>query len=440
MDYTRRGDVQHVSARGFESPRLHFMIDPASSRRGSPPAWNVVLPDPGPSRWPGGEQSTVIDAYLPTLTPKVGIAIGLTSLAGIGTVFLFVRARLIFPGRRCTRCGYDRTHATSDRCTECGTRPSTSAWRLPPTSTFLMMGLLWVTLLTWPAYKAYRWCEVRNWTPPLPRYSTEVLRRYSTGHVLVELNYRSHFEPGFPFSLELRDAAGEVRIEWTCWSCRHGMIRVDLNVPEDIDGDGLPDIMFSRESGGNGGHEDYSYHRLHPNGEVEHVWYVEGFHDTSFRDYDGDGVIERRDVERYRYTYACGACLSARAITYSEWDGIQWVLEFDLMRQPPPSDEDFIDLVERLRDQPWSTEIPTDGYNPYWTPSVRPLWEKMLELVHEGNGRTAAALHAAVWPTADAPDREDALAYFVSRISPRIATWSGLGKYARASVEDPSEG
>ena len=381
----------------------------------------------------------MIDAYLPTMTPKVGIAIGLTALAGIGTVLLVVRARYIFPGRRCTRCGYDRTHATSDRCTECGIRPSTSVWRLPPTSTFFLIGLLWVTLLTWPAYKAYRWCEVRNWTPPLPRYSTKVLRRYSTGHVLVELNYRSHFEPGFPFALELRDANGEVRVEWTCWGCRHGMIQVDLEAPEDLDGDGLPDVLFSRDCGGNGGHQDYSCHRLHPTGKAELVWKVDGYRGTTFRDYDGDDLIERRDVDRYKYVYACGACISARAITVYEWDGSDWVLDFDLMRQPPPSTEMLATMIRSLQDQAWPPRITTVQEAVTYTPNMKRLWEEMIRLIHEGNGVTAATLHAAVLP-ADRPIQEAALASFVGEIPPRIATWSGLGRYARKARDADPDG
>ena len=77
--------------------------------------------------------SDVIFGYeLPVLTPKVSMALTLASIAVIGTALLFIHARRVYPSRRCPKCGYDRTHAESEVCTECGIRPSSGAFRLLP--------------------------------------------------------------------------------------------------------------------------------------------------------------------------------------------------------------------------------------------------------------------------------------------------------------------
>ena len=322
--------------------------------------------------------SDVIFGYeLPVLTPKVGMALTLASIAVIGTALLFIHARLVYPSRRCPKCGDDRTHAESEVCTECGIRPSSGAFRLPPWSTIAWISLLCIATLSWPAYKAFRWSEVRGWTPPLPAYRVEVVRTFSTGHTLQRLHCRNPFSPDYPFVLRVIDAGGTERVAYPCDGCGGsiGLWTMD-EAPERIDGDEFADVIFVNSSSGTQCFATYTCYRLAPDGSVVLSWTREDGCDAVFQDVDGDGNVEIVTIDDYRYVFACGACLNPHVRTVYQFFGDGWILDTDAMAedQAPPnagrdSDEQKIHSVLSVFGVPLRRSIDGKMMNP----ALRPL-------------------------------------------------------------------
>ena len=362
--------------------------------------------------------SDVIFGYeLPVLTPKVGMALTLASIAVIGTALLLVQARRIYPSRRCPKCGYDRTHAESEVCTECGTRPSSGPFRLPPWSTIASIGLLWIITLGWPAYKAFHWSEARGWTPPLPAYEVKVVRTFSTGHTLQRLHCRNPFSPDYPFVLRVIDAGGTERVAYPCDGCGGsvGLWTMD-EAPERIDGDEFADVIFVNSSSGTQCFATYTCYRLAPDGSVVLSWTREDGCDAVFQDVDGDGNVEIVTIDDYRYVFACGACLNPHVRTVYQFFGDGWILDTDAMQRPAPSQDAFDEVKRTLLAFDWSEEITDQGpYEPYATKAVGELWKVMLDLIYEGNGSTAIDLLDAVWPP-HLKNKTASLAYFIDRV------------------------
>jgi hypothetical protein len=64
----------------------------------------------------------------------------------------------------------------------------------------------------------------------------------------------------------------------------------------------------------------------------------------------------------------------------------------------------------------WSEKIPDrKNPDPYYTKAVGELWKVMLDLIYEGNGRTAVDLLDAVWP-AHLENKAAGLAYFIGKV------------------------
>lgn len=386
--------------------------------------------------------SDVIFGYeLPVLTPKVGIALTLASIAVIGTVILFIHARLIYPSRRCPRCGYDRTHAESEVCTECGVRPASGTIRLPPWSTIGCIILLWIVTLGWPAYKAYRWSEARGWTPPLPAYRIESVRSFSTGHTLQRLHCRNPFSPDHPFVLRVVDAGGTECVAYPCDGCGGsiGLWTMD-DAPEDIDGDGFADVIFVVSSSGTQCFATYTCYRLAPDGSAVLAWTRNDGCHAVFQDVDADGVVEIETSDEYRYVFACGACLNPYVRTVYQLRDSEWKLDPEAMRTPPPDQATFDEMKRTLLTHDWSAAIVEDGpYDPFYTKAVGELWSVMLDLIYEGNGRTAVALLDAVWPE-HLDNRTAALAFFIEQVreyTGRRGTWEAIDGMQDPPVDWP---
>jgi ribosomal protein L37E len=387
--------------------------------------------------------SDVIFGYeLPVLTPKVSIALTLASIAVIGTALLFIHARRVYPSRRCPKCGYDRTHAESEVCTECGIRPSSGAFRLPPWSTIAWISLLCIATLSWPAYKAFRWSEVRGWTPPLPAYRVEVVRTFSTGHTLQRLHCRNPFSPDYPFVLRVIDAGGTERVAYPCDGCGGsiGLWTMD-EAPELIDGDEFADVIFVNSSSGTQCFATYTCYRLAPDGSVVPSWTREDGCNAVFQDVDGDGNVEIVTIDDYRYVFACGACLNPHVRTVYQFFGDGWILDTDAMRKPAPSQDAFDEVKRTLLAFDWSEEIAEDGpYDPFYTKAVGELWAVMLDLIYEGNGQTAVDLLDAVWPE-HLDNRTAVLAYFIEKVriyTGRSGTWEAIEGMQDPPVDWPA--
>ncbi|MEC8321803.1 MAG: VCBS repeat-containing protein [Planctomycetota bacterium] len=371
-----------------------------------------------------------LSAY-PTLSWRLALALGLGLVAVAGTITMLVRDRRLHPRKRCPRCGYERAHAVSEICSECGTRPSTSPWRLPPWSTLVLIALLWGATMAWPVQRSVAWSRDRGWSPPLPRHRTETLRRYSTGHVLQRLAIRNPFDPQYPEVIRLLGPNGETQLSY-CWphcgsSCGVG---VDLSVPADIDGDGHPEVVFSYFSRGTECFLDLECFRLHVDRHPESIWKWSGTCAPELGDVDGDGRLEITSDARYRYVFAPGCCFWAPVTWVDELGPDGWRLDYERMRTAPPSETELAAIARRLRSEDWSGMVSADGMFPHYCDGSARLWEQMVVLVHGGNGREAIDLHEAVWPK-DCDQRDDALRHFISMIGVGPARWSGLSPETR---------
>ena len=375
------------------------------------------------------------------LTPKVGIALTLASIAVIGTAILFIHARRVYPSRRCPRCGYDRTHAESEVCTECGVRPSSGPFRPPPRSTIGWITMLCIATLAWPGYKAYRWSEARGWTPPLPAYQIEPLRTFTSGHTLQRVECRNPLSPDYPFVLRVVDASGIERIAYPCDQCGGsiGLWTMD-DAPEDIDGDGFADVIFVNSSAGTQCYATYTCYRLAADGSAVLAWTRGDGCEAVFGDVDADGMVEVETYDEYRYVFACGACMQPFLRTVYQLSGDRWLLDPEAMWKPPPDREAFDEMTRRLLEFDWSEEILEDGpYDPFYTKAVGVLWAVMLGLVYEGNGQTAVTLLDAVWPK-HLDNRTAALAYFIEEVreyTERRGTWEAIDGMQDPPVDWP---
>jgi hypothetical protein len=375
------------------------------------------------------------------LTPKVGIALTLASIAVIGTAILFIHARRVYPSRRCPRCGYDRTHAKSEVCTECGVRPSSGLFRAPPRSTVGWITLLCIATLAWPAYKAYRWSEARGWTPPLPAYDVEVIRTFPTGHAVQKLLYRNTIGLDYPYAIRVIDADGTERLFRECPQCGSSIgVSVLTETPDDLDDDGFADAIFRSHSCGTQCWHTYSSYRLHPDGRVVPAWSFGAGHLCTFEDVDDDDLLEVLSFDDYKYVFACGACLSIGSDVTYELERDTWKIDPETMRSPPPDREAFDKMTQRLLTLDWSEEILEDGpYDPFYTMAVGELWREMLDLIYTGNGQTAVALLDAVWPK-HLDSRTAALAYFIGKVreyTERQGTWEAIDGMQDPPVDWP---
>ncbi|MDC0429282.1 hypothetical protein OAL71_01750 [Phycisphaerales bacterium] len=376
------------------------------------------------------------------LTPKVGVALTLASIAAIGTAVLFIHARRVYPSRRCPRCGYDRTHAESEVCTECGVRPSSGPFRPPPRSTIGWITLLCIATLAWPGYKAYRWSEARGWTPPLPAYEVEIIRTFPTGHVAQKLLYRNTIGPEYPYAIRLVDADGAERLFFECPECGWSIgVSAMTETPDDLDDDGFSDAIFIRHSCGTQCWYTYSSYRLYSDGRVVHAWNFGSGSLCTFADVDDDGLLEVRSFDNYKYVFACGVCLIIGADVTYELEGAVWKVDPEAMRTPPPDQEAFDMMKRKLLEFDWSEEIIEDRRSDrFYTKAVGKLWIVMLDLVYTGNGQTAVALLDAVWPE-HLDNRTAALAYFIEEVreyTGRRGTWEAINGMQDPPVDWPA--
>ena len=344
-----------------------------------------------------------------------------------GVILLVLLARRPRKQPRCRKCGFDMRGSTSLVCSECGWQAHNERILHSNARILWLLVPLLLICMAWPGYKAIRWSKERGWTPPLPRYKVTTLRTISTGHVYKKYTGRNPHDVQAPSFLRLIDADGQ-----GVWqSCLNGeRWQLHVNLPEDITGDGKPDIVLESCSSGTGHYGGYLIHHFETDGSVTSS-NIAGYCGAAFKDFDGDGLYEIRMWDGcLKYALACGACLNIPDVILQCEDG-EWIVAPELMRKPPPDSQDLDAIAMKLGALDWSKPIKPDDTFPYSNSTVNKLWNAMLPLVYSGNGRLAIELHRQVWPK-NAPYREDALKHFLREV--RKSTRDGD---SIVNVQDP---
>ena len=210
-----------------------------------------------PSRGPPRQQedpmgwSDVIFGYeLPVLTPKVGVALTLASIAVIGTAVLFIHARRVYPSRRCPSA------ATTARTRNRRSAPSAASGlrRALPTSAPVDHRLDQPALHRHAGLARLQGVSMvgsPRMDPPLPAYASEIVRTFPTGHVAQQLLYRNTIGPEYPYAMRLVDADGAERLFSECPECGWSIgVSAMTETPDDLDDDGFADAIFIRHSCG----------------------------------------------------------------------------------------------------------------------------------------------------------------------------------------------
>lgn len=271
---------------------------------------------------------------------------------------------------------------------------------------------------------------------PLPPKIT-ILHRYATGHVVQRVDYPDGNDPRHPYRIVLLGPKGDEQLTFDAAGCGATCgVDVDLSGPDDLDGDGLPELVSTNFSSGTQCFMEYDCHRLHLDRDPEFLWSWSGFCGVEFGDLDADGRLEIRSPETYRYVYGCGACLNADARWVHELRDNEWVVDFAAMRTSPPTTEAFETLIRQLTAFAWTEEIDDLSQATLDTNGVAPLWKAMIKLIHEGHGDLALRLHERIWPD-DEPHKREAVGYLLRRLSSDLVRWSGIEPPDVSAAGDP---
>ena len=177
---------------------------------------------------------------------------------------------------------------------------------------------------------------------------------------------------------------------------------------------------------------------LGPGPRLETWIEIDNYGGTGLRDIDEDGVPELLHADsELGYGFAPRCCFALPEVV-QRFDGKEWGIDLESMKRPPPSREQIDAWITKLRALDWSTwpEDRSDDYiaYPLLNDGSRALWERMVALVYEGNGRVAMELHEAVWPE-EPGNKVDASQHFLEVLEAQSSIWNRLADHQSPPIE-----
>lgn len=296
---------------------------------------------------------------------------------------------------RCPRCWYSMHLAPTLRCPECGTLAKDQR-ALLRTRRRWPLGLLGLVLLLGPGlavgltryrqpilnFVLPRWWCVRSQV--IAGYTVRLYQDRSTGW-------------GRPMQLRI-SAQGttyvtiEDQVVELGAADSSGQVRVGIG--QDINGDGVPDLVVTQFSGGAHCCFSYSIVSLEPSAArvVGFVPAEDG--GAAFVDLNGDGMVELRVQESaFRYWNTYFAASPAPEVIL-RWNGAAYALAPDLMAAPPIPE---IELSRRASEVA-ETASRSVAASQAVLSNIPLLWRTMLELIYAGHPARAAAFLDQAWP------------------------------------------
>lgn len=165
----------------------------------------------------------------------------------------------------------------------------------------------------------------------------------------------------------------------------------------DINGDGDKDFVFADVSGGSGAYADYRIFKLSKDDLIkEWMRFDDISGDATFEDLNGDGNV---DVEFRDGVFNCWktGCASSRSGTIIlSWNKAEqtYTPNLDLMRKPPPSQNEIAKQVNFYKNTEWCVGV--DSHDGGISCSVP--WTYAVDLIYSGNATSAKKYLETVWP------------------------------------------
>ena len=170
-----------------------------------------------------------------------------------------------------------------------------------------------------------------------------------------------------------------------------------------ITGSGIPDLVITECPPGKA---PYIFHLFELGKSLRYVQSIDATcsNYADFENLDNDPALEF-DMGDYTFAYWHAPFVSSPApVVFLKYDGNKYVLAQDLMRKPPPSDAELMEMAKDISTMPdWGrpggeaggVDAIVFGFGSGWVPTQ--LWGDMLDLIYSGNMQAAWKLADLAW-------------------------------------------
>lgn len=347
--------------------------------------------------------------------------------AGVGVI---IAARAMFRGRsaerRCPGCAYDMQGLATFTCPECGRtakselrmhRGKRKWWMLAPAAVLVAplvllqspKATLWLVNTLTPERKLEQRLRLDATTVSLygpydlPVWLDDWLRHFDVEYEPKTFEHRAVVKAHHRELIAINDHS----IELGCNFHERDDLGDGSGINQDLNGDGIPDLVISTHSGG--AHCCRTYYFISLGQEPRLIGTLEGLHGTGMRippsGEPGAGSLQIDQPDwTFAYWHECFAGSPAPDVVLELTpEGLR--LASERMLRPAPTPVELVATAVRQRDQFIKDEkINSD------------LWRTMLDLMYSGHEREAWAHFDTAWPETF-PGKEEFRAEFVAELN-----------------------